>query len=64
MTLEEMKNKKTELGLTNEMISQSSGIPLSTIQKIMSAGFESISPKPEAIWSGVPLRKFASVTIL
>ena len=31
-----MKNKKTELGLTNEMISQSSGIPLSTIQKIMS----------------------------
>ena len=36
MTLEEMKNKKTELGLTNEMISQSSGIPLSTIQKIMS----------------------------
>ena len=36
MTIEEMKNKKTELGLTNEMIAQSSGIPLSTIQKIMS----------------------------
>ena len=36
MTIDELKEKKTALGLTNEMIAQSSGIPLSTIQKIMS----------------------------
>ena len=34
MTLEEMKKKKTELGLTSEMISQLSGVPLGTVQKI------------------------------
>ena len=36
MTIEEIKSRKTSLGLTNEMIAESSGIPLSTIQKIMS----------------------------
>ena len=36
MTIEEIKSRKTALGLTNEMIAESSGIPLSTIQKIMS----------------------------
>ena len=36
MTLQEMKEKKTALGLTNEMIASASGIPLSTIQKILS----------------------------
>ena len=36
MTIEEMKRRKTALGLTNEMIAQAAGIPLSTIQKIMS----------------------------
>ncbi|MCR5160949.1 MAG: Uma2 family endonuclease [Lachnospiraceae bacterium] len=36
MTIEEMKSRKTSLGLTNEMISEACGIPLSTIQKIMS----------------------------
>ena len=34
------------------------------IQKIMRPGFESISPKPAAIWSGVPMRNLGSVTIL
>lgn len=34
MTLSEMKKKKKELGLTNEMISQLSGVPLGTVQKI------------------------------
>ena len=34
MTLEEMKKKKAELGLTSEMISQLSGVPLGTVQKI------------------------------
>ena len=36
MTIEEIKSRKTALGLTNEMIADASGIPLSTIQKIMS----------------------------
>ena len=34
MTLEEMKKRKTELGLTSQMISQMSGVPLGTVQKI------------------------------
>ena len=34
------------------------------IQKIMRPGFESISPKPLAISSGVPERNLTSVTIL
>ena len=36
MTIEELKNKKTSLGLTNEMIAKAADIPLSTVQKIMS----------------------------
>lgn len=36
MTLEEMKSRKIELGLTNEMIAEESGVPLSTVQKIFS----------------------------
>ena len=34
MTIDEMKKKKTELGLTSQMISQMSGVPLGTVQKI------------------------------
>lgn len=34
MTIEEMKKRKTELGLTSQMISQMSGVPLGTVQKI------------------------------
>lgn len=36
MTLEEMKRMKRILGLTSEEISEASGVPLSTIQKIFS----------------------------
>ncbi len=36
MTVEEMKARKIELGLTNEMIAEESGVPLSTVQKIFS----------------------------
>ena len=36
MNIEEMKAKKIELGLTNEMISKGAGLPLSTVQKVMS----------------------------
>lgn len=34
MTIDEMKKKKIEFGFTVEMISQATGIPLSTVQKI------------------------------
>ena len=34
MTIEEMKKRKKELGYTNEKISELSGIPLGTVQKI------------------------------
>ena len=36
MTIEQMKARKIELGLTNEMIAEASGVPLSTVQKIFS----------------------------
>ncbi len=36
MTLDEMKRRKKELGLTNEMIADKTGIPLSTVQKFFS----------------------------
>ena len=36
MTIEDMKARKIELGLTNEMISEASGVPFSTVQKIFS----------------------------
>ena len=36
MTIEELKNRKTALGLTNEMIAKAADLPLSTVQKIMS----------------------------
>ena len=35
MTVEEMKRRKQELGLTNQMLSEASGVPLGTVQKIM-----------------------------
>ena len=34
MTLRELKAKKIELGLTNEMISKASGVPVSTVEKL------------------------------
>ena len=37
MTTEELKDLKTALGLTNEMIAKAADIPLSTVQKIMSS---------------------------
>lgn len=36
MKIEDMKKKKEELGVTAEMISAASGVPLSTVQKIFS----------------------------
>ena len=43
MDLEEMKKRKKELGYTNAMLSEMSGIPLSTVQKIFSG--ETSSPR-------------------
>ena len=34
MTIQEMKQKKKELGYTNEMVSALSGVPLGTVQKV------------------------------
>jgi Uma2 family endonuclease len=36
MTIEEMREKKLELGLTSEMIAELSGVPVSTVRKIFS----------------------------
>lgn len=36
MTIAEMKQRKEELGYTYQMISEKSGVPLSTVQKIFS----------------------------
>lgn len=47
MTIEEMRQRKRELGLTNQMIAERSGIPLSTVQKVF-AGATS-SPRRETI---------------
>ena len=42
MNVTEMKERKTQLGYTNEMISELSGVPLSTVQKI----FAGVTEKP------------------
>jgi Uma2 family endonuclease len=43
MTLEEMKKRKKELGYTNKKLSEISGVPVGTIQKILSG--ETVSPR-------------------
>ena len=47
MTIKEMQNRKRELGYTNELLSQISGVPLSTIQKIL--GGQTRSPRRTTI---------------
>ena len=49
MTIEEMKAKKNERGLTNEMIAKLSGVPLGTVQKIFSG--ETKAPRKLTIQS-------------
>ena len=36
MTVKELKKRKKELGYTNAMVSERSGVPLGTVQKILS----------------------------
>ena len=40
LTLEEMKERKKELGYTNREISELSGVPFGTVQKIFSGETE------------------------
>ena len=47
MTLEEMKRRKQELGFTNERLAGLSGVPLGTVQKIMSGA--TLSPREETL---------------
>ena len=47
MTIEEMRERKRELGYTNQMIADRSGIPLSTVQKIFAGA--TASPRRETI---------------
>ena len=41
MTIEEMKKLKKEWGYTNEQVSEASGVPLGTIQKVFSGATKS-----------------------
>ena len=41
MTLQEMKKRKAELGLTNEELSKRSGVPLGTVQKVFAGATKS-----------------------
>lgn len=47
MTVEEMKKKKIELGYTNQTLAEKSGVPASTIQKILSG--RTTAPRAETI---------------
>ncbi len=47
MTIEEMKQKKRELGYSNEQLATASGVPIGTVQKIFSG--ETRSPRYETI---------------
>ena len=47
MTIEEMKKRKKELGYSNKMISELSGVPESTVQKVFSG--ETSSPRYDTI---------------
>ncbi|MBQ6360525.1 MAG: Uma2 family endonuclease [Lachnospiraceae bacterium] len=47
MTIEQMKARKRELGLSNKELAQRSGVPLGTVQKIMSGA--TVSPRMTAI---------------
>ena len=47
MTIEEMKNRKKELGYSNSRLSELSGVPIGTVQKIFSG--ETSSPRYKTI---------------
>ena len=47
MTIDEMRERKRELGLSNETIARMSGVPFSTVQKILSG--QTNSPRQATI---------------
>ncbi|MBQ8627276.1 MAG: helix-turn-helix domain-containing protein, partial [Agathobacter sp.] len=47
MTLEEMKERKRQLGYTNEQIADWSNVPLSTVQKVFSGATQ--APRYETL---------------
>ncbi len=47
MTISELKKRKTELGYTNKMVADISGVPLSTVQKIFGGSTE--APRYETL---------------
>lgn len=47
MTIDEMKARKRELGLSNRELSEQTGVPLGTVQKIF--GGKTVSPRHETI---------------
>lgn len=47
MTIQELIRRKQELGLSNRVISEKTGLPVSTVQKIFSGA--TASPRPETL---------------
>ena len=47
MTIEELKQRKKSLGLTNEDLAKASGVPLGTVQKVMSGA--TAAPRKETL---------------
>ena len=47
MTIEEMRERKRELGYSNQQIADLSGLPLGTVMKIMSGATK--SPRRETV---------------
>lgn len=47
MTIEEMKERKRELGYTNKQVAELSGVPLGTVQKIFAGG--TVAPRYETV---------------
>ncbi len=47
MTIEEMKERKRELGYSNEQVAELSGVPLGTVQKIFAG--ETRSPRYDTV---------------
>ena len=47
MTIEELKQRKRALGLTNEDLAKFSGVPLGTVQKVMSGATK--APRRETL---------------
>ena len=59
MNPEDMKRRKIELGLTNQMLADKSGVPLGTVQKLMSGAtksprYETIQALEKVLKSGCP----------